>query len=269
MSVTMPVTFDAAENAPISCGRSRCRSSSASSWTRSMWPSASSSMVTTSAIDSRHGSSLEWCSYGPMNTTGRSAAGICSVKWKRSSSTDGMRRPNTPTSLAIAPVEPLPQNSTALLVGGAHAASDDLAGILAKARGLEPGAGGLRVSVGVERQHHIGDVVLDEGERAARCRVVGVDDRLRAERTVDHLRPADDGLPDGVDQPRGRRHLPRVPRVGRWPAQEGRAPFCETASRRRWPAGDQSGGARIGGRRAISRAATSDEWRGSSCGPHP
>jgi hypothetical protein len=30
---------------------------------------------TTSAMDSRHGSSLEWCSKGPMNTTGRSSAG--------------------------------------------------------------------------------------------------------------------------------------------------------------------------------------------------
>ena len=42
-----------------------------------MWPSASSRITTTSAMDSRHGSSLEWCSNGPMNTTGRSLGGIC------------------------------------------------------------------------------------------------------------------------------------------------------------------------------------------------
>ena len=41
-----------------------------------MRPSASSGIVITSAIDSRQGSSLLWCSYGPMKTTGRSAAGI-------------------------------------------------------------------------------------------------------------------------------------------------------------------------------------------------
>ena len=41
-----------------------------------MWPSASSWITTTSAIDSRQGSSLEWCSKGPMKTTGRSSGGI-------------------------------------------------------------------------------------------------------------------------------------------------------------------------------------------------
>ena len=56
---TMPVTFDAAENDPIFSDRSAYVVSSASSRSRSMWPSASSGMVTTSAIDSRHGSSLE------------------------------------------------------------------------------------------------------------------------------------------------------------------------------------------------------------------
>ena len=40
----------------------------------SMWPSGSSGMTTISAMDSRQGNSLEWCSNGPMNTTGRSAA---------------------------------------------------------------------------------------------------------------------------------------------------------------------------------------------------
>ncbi len=62
VSVMMPVTLEAAENEPILSGRSAWATSSASSRTRSMWPSASSGIVTTSAIDSRHGSSLEWCS---------------------------------------------------------------------------------------------------------------------------------------------------------------------------------------------------------------
>ena len=76
VSLTMPVTLDAAEKAPISSGRSACSTSRCSSTATSMWPSRSSGIVTTSQMDSRHGSSLEWCSNGPMKTTGRSAAGI-------------------------------------------------------------------------------------------------------------------------------------------------------------------------------------------------
>jgi hypothetical protein len=71
----MPVTFDAAEKLPILSRRAAWRSSSASSRPRSIRPSSSSPITTTSAIDSRHGSSFEWCSYGPRNTTGRSAFG--------------------------------------------------------------------------------------------------------------------------------------------------------------------------------------------------
>ena len=62
VSETMPVTFDAAVNEPIRSGRPAYSSSRSR---RSSWqtpPSASSRIVTTSAIDSRHGSSLEWCS---------------------------------------------------------------------------------------------------------------------------------------------------------------------------------------------------------------
>ncbi len=62
VSERMPVTFEAAEKLPILSGRSACRTSSASRRARSIRPSASSGIVTTSAIDSRHGSSLLWCS---------------------------------------------------------------------------------------------------------------------------------------------------------------------------------------------------------------
>ena len=81
VSETIPVTLLAAENEPIFRGRSAYFSSSARSTAWSMWPSASSRIVTTSAIDSRHGSSLEWCSKGPMKTTGRSSGGMVSVRW--------------------------------------------------------------------------------------------------------------------------------------------------------------------------------------------
>ena len=62
VSEPMPVTLEAAEKLPILSGRSAYRSSSRSSSAWSTWPSESSSMVTTSAIDSRQGSSLLWCS---------------------------------------------------------------------------------------------------------------------------------------------------------------------------------------------------------------
>ena len=73
----IPVTLEAAENDPIFSGRPAWRTSSASSAARSTWPSASSGMTTTSAMDSRHGSSLEWCSKGPTKTTGRSSGEMC------------------------------------------------------------------------------------------------------------------------------------------------------------------------------------------------
>ena len=76
VSLTIPVTLDAAEKAPMSSGRSACSTRRCSSTCVSMWPSRSSGIVMTSQIDSRHGSSFEWCSNGPMNTTGRSSAGM-------------------------------------------------------------------------------------------------------------------------------------------------------------------------------------------------
>ena len=47
-----------------------------------------------------------------MNTTGRSAGGMWSVRWWASSSTDETRSPSTPISFAIAPVHPEPAKST-------------------------------------------------------------------------------------------------------------------------------------------------------------
>ena len=78
VSVTMPVTLDAAENDPISRGRPAYSVRLLSSASRSTCPSSSSGMTTTSAIVSRHEISLEWCSNGPTNTTGRSSGGMAS-----------------------------------------------------------------------------------------------------------------------------------------------------------------------------------------------
>jgi hypothetical protein len=74
-------------------GTLACRRSSCSRCSRSTRPLPSSRIVTTSAIDSRHGSSFEWCSYGPTKTTGRRRDRIRPSR-KRS----GSRRPSTCTS---------------------------------------------------------------------------------------------------------------------------------------------------------------------------
>ena len=59
VSDRMPVTLDAAEKLPIRSGRCAYSSSWADRSARSMCPSASAPMTTTSAMVSRHGSSLE------------------------------------------------------------------------------------------------------------------------------------------------------------------------------------------------------------------
>jgi hypothetical protein len=66
----------------------------------------------TSVMDSRHGSSLEWCSYGPTNTTGRSFGGIRSRNEYFSLSPAGSRISRIPMSLLIAAVAPEPQKIT-------------------------------------------------------------------------------------------------------------------------------------------------------------
>ena len=72
-----------------------------------MPPARSSPTATTSATDSRHGSSLEWCSYGPTRTTGRSRSG--SGETARSGR---LGTPSSRVSLSTAAVDPDPQKTT-------------------------------------------------------------------------------------------------------------------------------------------------------------
>ena len=53
------------------------------------------------------------------------------------------------------------------------------AGVLAQPRRLQAGAAGLGVRVGVAGQHLVADEVLDEGQGATGCRVVGIGDPAR------------------------------------------------------------------------------------------
>ena len=143
----------------------RARTAAAST---SMCPSASSGMVTTSAIDSRHGSSLLWCSNGPMNTTGRSAVRDLRARSRSARSRSaGMRRLRMPDQLVDR-------------AGRARAGEDD-DGVVAAAEAswmiarassrsrvvCRPGAAALGVRVGVAGEHLAPDEVLEEVERAA------------------------------------------------------------------------------------------------------
>ena len=87
-----------------------------------------------------------------------------------------------------------------MLFGGPDAPTDDLPRLLAEPGCLEAGARRFGVRVGVTGQHHLPQVVLDEGQGATRRGVVGVDHGLGTERTIDHFIATDHRFPDVFDQ---------------------------------------------------------------------
>ena len=168
---------------------------------------ASSRIVTRSAIDSRHGSSLLWCSNGPTNTTGR-----CSARDLRPRGPSGRRGPPGCRML---------RTSTRRLIGGgrARAAEHDRMALgspptpsrtsrRASSRKRvvwRPGARRLRVRVRVQRQHRVADEVLDERQAPAGRRVVRVGHARGAVRAGDRLVVADDRRADEVHERVGTR----------------------------------------------------------------
>ncbi len=86
------------------------------------------------------------------------------------------------------------------LVVAADGVPDDGAGVLAQPGGLQPGAGRLRVGVGVTRQDLVPDEFLDEVEPSTRRGVVGVGDPSGPERPPHHLVVADHRLPDAAQE---------------------------------------------------------------------
>ena len=212
VSLTIPVTLLAALKLPMRSGRSAYRASSAARCAWSMCPSASSWMTTTSAIDSRHGSSLLWCSNGPTKTTGRSGGGdlgaqpVAVVQFGRDAQAQHRHELVDRGGRAGA------GEDDRVAGARAHRRPDDLAGLLAEAGRLESGTRRFRVRVRVERQDRFADVVLDEGQGAAGRRVVGVRDPACPERSGDRLIVADDRSADRLDEGR---------RVGHGQGQDG------------------------------------------------
>jgi hypothetical protein len=134
-------------------------------------------MTTTSAMDSRHGSSLEWCSYGSANTTGRSACGIRPASPYRSSSPAEDPQLQDADQLVHRRGRPGPAADHQVIGGAADRIPDDPAGLLAQPGGRQPSPGALGMGVGVPRQHRIADEILDEVQRPAEGGVIGVGDR--------------------------------------------------------------------------------------------
>ena len=84
--------------------------------------------------------------------------------------------------------------------------ADDPARILPEAAGLQPGARGLGVGVRVEREHRLANEVLDERERAAGGRVIGIRDATQPEGPSHRLVLADDVGADKINQAHGLAH---------------------------------------------------------------
>ena len=92
---------------------------------------------------------------------------------------------------------------------GAQPGLDQLTRVLAQPGGLQSGAAGLGVGVGVARQHLVPDEVLEEGQRPTAGGVVGVGYPAGAVRAVHDLVVADHGLTD-TPQQTGLVHLTTV-----------------------------------------------------------
>ncbi|ERN19901.1 hypothetical protein AMTR_s00071p00075870 [Amborella trichopoda] len=73
-----------------------------------MRPSSSTPISTTSAKLCLHERRLEWCSYGPTNTSHRSSGFRIRASRYRDRRVEGMATPITSWSLLMAPVVPLP-----------------------------------------------------------------------------------------------------------------------------------------------------------------
>ena len=101
-----------------------------------------------------------------------------------------------------------------VVVIGPDTATDEGAGLLAKAGGLKTGSRSLGVGVGVKRQDRLPDEVLDEVERAGGGGVVGVGDLTKPVGGGDSRVGSDHRLADRFDQPLGF-HAARLPTAAR------------------------------------------------------
>jgi hypothetical protein len=115
-------------------------------------------MTTTSAMDSRHGSSLEWCSYGPFGLRDPPGQPVSLVQPGRDAQLQDADQ------LVHRGGSAGPAEDHQVIGGAADGVADDPAGVLAQPGGRQAGPGALGVGVRVPRQHGVADEILDEVE---------------------------------------------------------------------------------------------------------
>ncbi len=202
VSETMPVTLEAAEKEPILSGRSAYFSSCSASSSWSMRPSASSWMVTTSAIGLAPrdlvGVVLVGAEEHHRSLRRRDVRGqvVLVVEHRRDPQAEDADQLGDRARAAG------PGEQHHRVVVAPDGLADDLAGLLAQSGGLQTGPAGLGVGVGIARQHLVADEVLEEGERPAGGGVVGVGDPALPVRRGHHVVLADHGLAHERDQGR-------------------------------------------------------------------
>ena len=192
VSERIPVTLDAAEKLPIRSGRCRYWMRFSSSRARLTCPSESSSITTTSVMDSRHDSSFEWCSNGPMKTTGPLLLGDVRREVVAVVEVGGDAQVEDADELVDGAGAARAAEEHEGVVVGPDGVVDDAAGVLTQPGGLQAGAGALGVGVCVPGQDLVPDEVLDEAEGAAGGRVVGVGHPAGAVGAVHDLVVTDD-----------------------------------------------------------------------------
>ena len=110
-SVKIPVTFEAAEKAPIRSGRSRSEVSLASRSSIEMHPRSSAPLRRRWRPIRSRGARSNGAHGHPTKTTGAGPAGCATTENSRSSGSS-MRKPRSPTSLFTAAVAPDPTKTT-------------------------------------------------------------------------------------------------------------------------------------------------------------
>ena len=200
VSETMPVTLDAAEKVPILSGRSAYFSS----WVAQLVEVHSPVDV---LVDDHHvGDGLP-----PRDLVGvvlvgpeehHRSLGRRDVVGEVMGVVEGRRdpEPEHPDQLRDRAGAAGPREEHHRVVARADRLADDLPGLLAQPRGLQAGAAGLGVGVGVAGQHLVADEVLDERQRPPARRVVGVRHPPHAVRRLHQLVVTDHGVADQPQQ---------------------------------------------------------------------
>ena len=152
----------------------------------------------------------------------------------------------------MAPVQPDPAKRTTVSSSPWTASRMMRPGVLAQAGRLQAGAAALGVGVRVAGQDLVADEVLEEGQRPAARRVVGVGDPAAAVRRLHHVVLADDGGPDELEEGLGPSrcvvaavHAPQAPTVGVWcPLRRARRRLASETLR--WGGRGFAGGRQVG-----------------------